>query len=76
MIVPDNSMAICCHIDCDKEAEFEIQWNPPTPDNYTQACEGHVGALLAHRPSEPAPDHYRVYSLPRGALPTNLKDST
>lgn len=54
----------CCQIDCPVTAEYRIEWGQvANPDNYTEACEGHVGALLGHRPEEPAPDHYRVYPI-------------
>jgi len=52
----------CCQPDCGEPAEFRIEWNAG-PDNYTEACEVHVGALLGHRPNEVAPDHYRVYPI-------------
>ena len=53
----------CCKPDCGEKAEFRIEWDPPTPDNFTDSCEAHVGALLGHRPEEPPPSHYRVYPL-------------
>lgn len=63
----------CCQPDCGQPAEFRIEWNAG-PDNYTEACEAHVGALLGHRPDEPAPDCYRVYPL-RPAQRTNEQHS-
>lgn len=58
----------CCQIDCPVTAEYRIEWGQvANPDNYTEACEGHVGALLGHHPHQPAPEHYRVY--PIGSSP-------
>jgi hypothetical protein len=51
----------CCYIECGQAASFRIEWGPIAhPDNYTDSCEAHVGALLGHHAGEPAPDHYRV----------------
>lgn len=36
----------CCIMDCDKEADFEIYGESKHPDDATEACEDHVGALL------------------------------
>ena len=36
----------CCTIDCTKDAEFTIYGASGHPEDYTQACEGHVGVLL------------------------------
>jgi hypothetical protein len=59
----------CCQIDCADDAEFRIEWNVG-PDNYTESCEAHVGALLGHRPEEPEPDCYRVYPIGRAQKST------
>jgi len=39
-------MMHCCEIDCDKEAEFEIQGQLDAGVGNTQACTEHVGVLL------------------------------
>lgn len=67
----------CCHIDCGNTAEFRIEWDPPTADNFTDACEAHVGALLGHRPDQPVPNHYRVYPIGSSSVePSPVKPST
>ena len=54
----------CCNTTCGKPADFRIEWGEvANPDNYTYACEAHLGALLGHHPDQPPPDHYRVYSV-------------
>lgn len=54
-------MSKCCHLNCTTAADFRIEWGAvANPDNYTYACEAHVGALIGHHPGEPQPDHYRV----------------
>ncbi len=44
---PEKAMsnAPCCHIPCGELAEFDI-YGETRPDDVTQACEAHVGALL------------------------------
>ena len=37
---------LCCAIECDKPAEFEIRGESNHPEDYTHACEDHVGYLL------------------------------
>lgn len=52
----------CCAINCGALADYRIEWGQvANPDNYTLACEAHVGSLLGHHPDQPQPDHYRVY---------------
>ena len=37
----------CCYLHCEKDALFEIaECSRNDPDNFTYACEEHVGALL------------------------------
>ena len=36
----------CCYPDCGAEAEFGIYGAPAHPDDATETCEQHVGALL------------------------------
>lgn len=36
----------CCSIGCDQSAEYSI-WSPPDPNDVTEACTAHVGALLS-----------------------------
>lgn len=38
--------ATCCAVDCNESAEWELR-DGPRPDNYTHACDAHVGALLS-----------------------------
>ena len=40
---------MCCHIDCDAEAGWEII-SGRTVDDYTHACTKHVGELLRDAP--------------------------
>jgi hypothetical protein len=52
----------CCYRECSAPAGFRIEWGEvANPDNYTEACEGHVGALLGHHQDQATPSHYRVY---------------
>lgn len=54
----------CCNVDCPSIAEYRIEWGEvANPDNYTEACEAHVGMLLGHHLHQPPPDHYRVYPI-------------
>ena len=48
----------CCQMECDKDAEWEIQWTPRSPDDWTHSCTEHVGEMLCD-----APIHY-IYPLP------------
>jgi hypothetical protein len=68
----------CCQIDCSKLATYRIEWGEvANPDNYTEACEAHVGSLLGHHPYQPAPDHYRVYPIDSSPLePLSTPDET
>ena len=50
----------CCYMRCEKGvAEFEITWGNG-PDDFTDACEDHVGALIGHHLDQRPPDHYVV----------------
>jgi hypothetical protein len=44
----------CCDFGCKASAEYRIEWgdtdDSSNPDNYTEACEAHVGGLLGHHP--------------------------
>jgi hypothetical protein len=57
----------CCHIPCDRAAEFEITDLADLSPNcfITQACSGHVGALLGHDIGLPddAEDRWEVRAL-------------
>ena len=46
---------ICCFIDCENPATWEA-WGGP--DDYTEACDDHLGHLLSD-----APEH-KVYHIP------------
>ena len=50
MIIERNGKQVevgyCCFMGCDKPAEFEITKEVGGPEDYTHACEAHVGALL------------------------------
>lgn len=37
--------ALCCKVGCRKDAVWQI-WTGNTPDDYTEACQVHVGDLL------------------------------
>ena len=51
----------CCHLECNKDAEFTIRAMGPGVDYFdiTQACEQHVGSLLGSITETPA-DHWVV----------------
>lgn len=49
--VVTSDTAHCCHIGCDKEAEWVIV-SGPAPDDYTEACTDHVGDLLCDAPEQ------------------------
>lgn len=36
----------CCIMECGRPAEFEIYGESNHPEDYTESCEEHVGALL------------------------------
>lgn len=36
----------CCQIDCPRSAEFAIYGESGLPEDHTDACADHVGALL------------------------------
>ncbi len=53
----------CCHLDCDKkQADFEISWSGG-PDDFTDSCEVHLGAMVGHHPDQAPPHHYVVRPL-------------
>ena len=55
----------CCVIDeaeCPQPAAFEVRWGT-MPDDYTHACEKHLGASIGVHAGQTEPDHYRVYVL-------------
>lgn len=45
----------CCHIGCGEHAEWRIQDEPATPDNYTETCSAHVGVMLS--------GHHTIYPI-------------
>jgi hypothetical protein len=53
---PEQAAAIkqsarhCCFIPCEAPAEWQLT-EGPTPDDFTDACTAHVGALLTGKPT-------------------------
>jgi hypothetical protein len=45
-----NTEPQCCYLECDQPAAWELT-DGPAPDEYTQACTAHVGALLTDAPT-------------------------
>jgi hypothetical protein len=51
---------LCCLPNCFQPATYRITWGEiANPDNFTHACEAHVGAMLGHHPGQVV-DGYRV----------------
>lgn len=51
----------CCHIPCDKNAEWVIMYTPFKFDEYTHSCSEHLGDMMTD-----AHEH-RIYRVDSGA---------
>lgn len=54
----------CCHIPCDKDAEFRIEdEGDKTSDGYTESCIAHVGHMLGSREGVKETGAWRVVAI-------------
>jgi hypothetical protein len=66
------SDSICCFLGCGKPADFRIEGQPEHFEDYTEACEAHLGALMGTPKWREKPDtHWLVYPLNRGEAMTS-----
>lgn len=65
----EHDAALCCYIEdadhqrCETDAEFDIYGESGAPDDITQACEAHIGALLGSHPSGHQNRSWTVYDM-------------
>ena len=57
----------CCSIDCEKPATWQA-WDGPMLDDYTEACDDHLGHFLSDKPE------HRVFLLAASKLPASVLD--
>lgn len=59
----------CCHMDCDKDAEFSIHGSSGHFEDVTESCVNHIGALLGTLPQlmPKKNDHWLVYPIAQAA---------
>lgn len=41
-----EKVPFCCHIPCDKDAEWVMMYTPFGLDEYTHSCSGHLGDMM------------------------------